>query len=125
MQPSPPFEFDSNSGPAEIGAQVLSTISTPDTGVKPSKTLTGQATLLTRYLTRLDLIDQYSVEQANTTKVVVTFLDKWQRTYDEMMEATKDITDETLKTETVKYVESWKTFLAMYMLFKHNTHGAI
>ncbi len=116
------FTYDASDGPAEIAKKLLRSI---DAGGKINKTLVGQVTLLKRYLQRLELIDKYSVEQAKRSQVVKTFLEHWQTTYDQMLESTSKISDSTLKAETVTYVESFKTFLAMYSLFKLKTHGAI
>jgi hypothetical protein len=119
------FTYEASDGPAEIAKKLVKSIDAGRKESKINKTLEGQVTLLKRYLQRLELIDQYSVEQAKRSQVVKTFLGHWQTTYDQMLQSTREISDSRLQAETVKYVESFKTFLAMYSLFKHKTHGAI
>jgi len=114
--------YEQDKGPERIGEEALDAARKQEV---QTETHIQDTNRLELYLTRLKLIDKYTITKANDVKVVRKYLGIWNETFIQMTTDANEISDHYLKQETLNYINAQKTFLTMYMLFKHNTHGAI
>ena len=80
---------------------------------------------ITKLILHIELIDKFLGKILVETKVEETLFQKWERDITQMNGAANTITDETLRTHAQNYVDSWKDFLCMYLLFKRAYDGTI
>lgn len=81
--------------------------------------------ILTRRLSHLKLIDSYikkAVRESNTTQICI---DTISGLIDSCKEKSRQLSTIQQRNAMEAYIDSWQDFFAMYLIFKHNTHGAI
>ncbi len=84
-----------------------------------------KGSLIGKLKRHIDLIDKFSEHLSMATRVQDQFFKSWEREIQAMQIDASELKNETLKTQTLRYIESWEVFLCMYLIFKRTLDGTI
>ena len=80
---------------------------------------------LSKLKLHVSLIDKFSESLMLETEVQPKFFKTWETEIQQMKEQASQIQNPAFREQTLKYVESWETFLCMYLIFKRALDGTI
>ncbi len=91
----------------------------------PDESLKASKEMLMKLKRHIELIDKFSAKLMVETRAQDSIFTKWESDIQTMSTAAQQVKDPILHDKTVHYVNSWKTFLGMYLLFKRALDGTI